>query len=617
MSKRVLIYARYSTDRQNEVSIETQIDVCREFAAKKEWQIVEVYSDAAVSGTSFRSRPGIQALRNKVKSDRIDIVLCVTVDRLSRDVEHSTKLLKDFRFRDVDIWTVHGGNAVTDMELAIRAVLSHEMIEQIRFRTREGMKTAVRKGSASTCLSYGYRLGLKYDAKGDRIPGLREIDEDKAKFIIRIFEEYAQGVSPRDIAKRLNDDGIAGPRGRKWRDTSIRGHVSRGTGILNNEMYLGRMIWNKRQYRKNPETEKRTARTNDAEQWVVSDVPEMRIISDELWARVKRKQQEVGEQFAYTTTNRLNASHRPSYLLSGLLECAECGGPYAIMAKDRYGCTNHKKRLPIDNLGGACCSNRKTILRENLEDRVINCLPGAFFSLGIFEKVGAQVRARHEAHYRSQPSAAAQLTAELETIRTKQKNIIQQISDRAEAGRPHLAALDDMLDELETKRKETEEKLAASTDPDADDLSAKLAKLYEETEPESVELIINVWLHYIRNHADPDVKQPVVDLVRRLIQKVVVGLRPGHEQASLQVHGQIASILAAMEATTIMEKQLITLHRHQYLEAEDAGLLDTEHKQKELLSAFAEELDVRRQQWRNLQVSVVAGAGFEPAAFRL
>lgn len=608
MSKRVLIYARYSTDRQNEVSIETQIDVCREFAVKKEWQIVEVYSDAAVSGTSFRSRPGIQALRNKVKSDRIDIVLCVTVDRLSRDVEHSSKLLKEFRFLDVDIWTVHGGNAVTDMELAIRAVLSHEMIEQIRYRTREGMKTAVRKGSASTCLAYGYKLGLRYDAKGDRIPGLREIDDDKAPIIIRIFEEYASGVSPRDIAKRLNAEGILGPRGRKWRDTAIRGHVSRGTGILNNEIYLGRMIWNRQQFRKNPETEKRTARANDEDQWVIAEVAEMRIVSDELWARVKRKQIEVGELFSHTDNNRLNAAHRPSYLLSGLLECAECGGPYTTSGKARYSCKNHKDHLPIDELGGACCSNSKTILRENVEDRVINCLPGAFFSMGIFEKVGAQVRAKHEAQYRSQPSLSVQLSEELDAILAEQKGIIQQISDRAKAGRPALAALDDMLDSLEAKRQEAVAKLAAASDPEADNLSAKLAKLYEETKPESVELIVNTWLHYIRNHANRDVKQPFVDIVRMLIQKVVVGPRPGHQQATLQVHGRIASILAAMEASTILEKQLITLHRHQYLEAEDAGLLDTEDKRKKLLNDFAEELDVRRQQWRNLQVSVVAGA---------
>lgn len=449
MTKNVLIYARYSTDRQNEVSIETQVEVCRQFASSKDWHVVEVYSDAAVSGTSFKSRPGVQALRARVKHERIDVVLCVTVDRLSRDVEHSTRLLKEFRFHNVDIWSVHGGSAVTDMELAIRAVLSHEMIEQIRFRTREGMKTAVRKGSASTCLAYGYKLGLKYDANGDRIPGIREIDEDKAKIVVRIFEEYASGVSPRDIAKGLNAERISGPRGSKWRDTAIRGHVSRGTGILNNQMYLGRMIWNKRNYRKNPETEKRTARANDVSDWVVAEVADLRIVSDELWARVKRKQQEVGELFAHTSTNRLNASHRPSYLLSGLLECAECGGPYAIMGKDRYGCTNHKKRLPIEELGGACCSNQKTIIRQELEDRVLTCLPAAFFHMGIFEQVGAQVRARHEAALRAQPSADIKLAEELHSIEADQRGIIQQITDRAKAGRPHLAALDDMLDSLE------------------------------------------------------------------------------------------------------------------------------------------------------------------------
>lgn len=49
-----------------------------------------------------------------------------------------------------------------------------------------------------------------------------------------------------------------------------------------------------------------------------------------------------------------------------MLECAECGGPYAISGKDRYSCTNRKKRLPIDDLGGACCGNSKTITRHEL-----------------------------------------------------------------------------------------------------------------------------------------------------------------------------------------------------------------------------------------------------------
>ncbi|WP_354555935.1 recombinase family protein, partial [Rhizobium aquaticum] len=184
----------------------------------------------------------------------------------------------------------------------------------------------MRKGKASTCLAYGYRLAAVRDANGDRILGYRDIDEVKANTVRWIFEQYAAGVSPRDIAQQLNERGIEGPRGAAWRDTAIRGHAERGTGILNNETYIGRLVWNKRNYRKNPDTERRVARANDAAQWVTSDVPAMRIVSDALWAKVKRRQKEVGELFSYTTTNALNASHRPSYLL---LECAECGGPYA------------------------------------------------------------------------------------------------------------------------------------------------------------------------------------------------------------------------------------------------------------------------------------------------
>ncbi|WP_243258753.1 recombinase family protein [Rhizobium skierniewicense] len=83
-----------------------------------------------------------------VKREHIDVVLFATVDRLSRDMEHSAKILKELRYRDVDLWTVHAGTPVTDLELAMRAALSHEMVENIRYRTRESMKTAVRKSKA-------------------------------------------------------------------------------------------------------------------------------------------------------------------------------------------------------------------------------------------------------------------------------------------------------------------------------------------------------------------------------------------------------------------------------------------------------------------------------------
>ena len=146
MTKNVLFYARYSTDCQHEVSIETQIELGQDFVKRQGWNLVATYSDAAISGTSYQLRPGIQNLMAHVKRGGIDVVLCVTVDRLSRDIEHSAKILKEHRYRDADIWTVHAGTPVNDLEMTLRAALSHEMVEQIRYRTREGMKTAVRKG---------------------------------------------------------------------------------------------------------------------------------------------------------------------------------------------------------------------------------------------------------------------------------------------------------------------------------------------------------------------------------------------------------------------------------------------------------------------------------------
>ncbi len=72
-----------------------------------------------------------------------------------------------------------------------------------------------------------------------------------------------------------------------------------------------------------------------------------------------------------------------------------------------------------------------------------------------------------------------------------------------------------------------------------------------------------------------------------------------------------------MEGATTLEKQFEALKQHDYLEKLRAGELDTAQKRKKLLDADAEEFSIKRLEWSNIQVSVVAGAGFEPAAFRL
>ncbi|MFD1747409.1 recombinase family protein [Rhizobium helianthi] len=123
--------------------------------------------------------------------------------------------------------------------MSLRVTLSQVLVEQLRYRTRKGMKTALRRGKATTCLACGYRIKLEYDADGELIPGLREVDRLQAEIVQENFRTYADGMSPSAIAVELNRKGIRGPRSAAWRDTAIRGHVDRGTGILNNKLYLG------------------------------------------------------------------------------------------------------------------------------------------------------------------------------------------------------------------------------------------------------------------------------------------------------------------------------------------------------------------------------------------
>ncbi len=611
MTKKVLFYARYSTDLQHEVSIETQVELGKEMVANRGWNLIDIFEDRAISGTSYKLRRGIQALLRRVAQGDIDIVLCVTVDRLSRDMEHSARILKELRYRDADIWTVHAGAPVTDLEMALRAALSHELVEQIRYRTREGMKTAVRKGKSAGGLAYGYRIRLEYDAAGERIRGLRNIDEAEAEIIVWIFEQYASGRTPLQIAVDLNSRSIPGPRGAKWRDTAIRGHRRRGTGILNNEAYIGRVVWNRREYRKHPDSEKRLARHNDQDQWVVAEQPQLRIVSDDLWAAVKRRQAEVDQAFAKTHTNKLARSHRPQYLLSGRLECGHCFGPYAIMAKDRYGCTNRQKKLPIDHLGGIVCTNSKTISRAELEKRVVAAIPDNLLGADNVERLNREMAASIGQRQIKASAEPARLEAEIKALEVKQRALGETIVERMMAGHQKIPALDAKLDELEKQRLALQERLEQL--PPGVTSGGTPPVINSSMLQAAIRALKQARLSYTGDRGS----QVWIDFMRRIISKVVVEPSADGKSADLAIHGHLAAIMAAQEAWQQASRELREQHSAEFVRKRAAGEFKTVQEKVKYLNRCQAILAEKEADWLRLQVSVVAGAGFEPAAFRL
>ena len=107
---RVAIYARYSTDQQREASIEDQMRLCKERAAKENWKIAGQYKDHASSGASML-RGGIQRLIEDALAGKFEIVLAEALDRLSRDQADIASFYKRMRFADVEIVTLTEGES--------------------------------------------------------------------------------------------------------------------------------------------------------------------------------------------------------------------------------------------------------------------------------------------------------------------------------------------------------------------------------------------------------------------------------------------------------------------------------------------------------------------------
>ncbi|WP_343203393.1 recombinase family protein [Hoeflea sp.] len=398
-------------------------------------------------------------------------------------------------------------------------------------------------------------------SRPDRIPGEREVDEAQTEIIRWIFEQYALGRSPKELAVALNSrvPNVPGPRGLKWRDTAIRGHRDRGTGILNNESYIGRIVFNRRQFRKTPETENREAWMNDKSEWVVGEAPDLRIIDDESWAKVKKRQLEVEANFNQTASNRLNRSHRQQYLLSGRLECAHCGGPYAVMAKNRYGCTNHQKKLPIDHLEGVVCPNHKTINRAELEARVLDPIPLNLLSIENITSVQDSINKKLAATQKTSERSKGQLQANLLDVTRRQEIVANQITERLMAGQMQIEAFNKMLDELQKTRIELE------ADLDRAALKHSGGTRTFSINPSMYQLAMRALTAFTRTgNTEHDDVQQHFNFLRELIQKVVIAPSADGKSADLTIHGRLALILASMAAFQDYSAGLREQHKNDY-----------------------------------------------------
>ena len=234
---RAVIYARYSTDRQREASVEDQMRICKERIAREGWELVQIFQDRALSGATTL-RPGYQALMEAAREGGFDVVIAEALDRLSRDQEDVAALFKRLRFAGIKIVTLSEGE-VSELHVGLKGTMNALFLRDLAAKTHRGLRGRVEAGRSGGGNSYGYSVVRRLGADGQPVIGEREIATTEAEVVRRIFREYAAGRSPKAIALKLNAEAIAAPRGGAWSPSSINGNRKRGTGILNNPLYIG------------------------------------------------------------------------------------------------------------------------------------------------------------------------------------------------------------------------------------------------------------------------------------------------------------------------------------------------------------------------------------------
>ena len=564
---RAAIYARYSSDLQSAESIPDQVRLCRRLCDDHGWTVVEVFGDEAISGATHL-RPEFQRMQQMAMQGRFDILVAEGLDRLSRDQEHIAGLHKRMTYLGVKLFTKAEGE-ISEMHVGLVGTMSALFLRQLAQKTHRGLEGRVKAGKSAGGLSFGYRKDRQLLTDGTFTTGDRHIDEAEAAVIRRIYQDYDRGKSARTIAIELNREGVPAPRSGNgkgpgtWSFSTISGNWKRGTGILNNQLYVGKLVWNQQRFVKDPETGKRQARPNPPEAWITEDVPHLRIIDDAQWHRVKVRQGAIREDILAAreddaSSPKAEIGRRARYLFSGTLECGCCGSNYIMISDSRYGCAAAR------NSGN--CTNRKTIKRDDVETRVLT---------GLKDKL-------------LHPDLIAEFIAEFQ--RESQKERLESLASRTD-GERRLAKVMREIDSIVTAITEgmNHPSMKAKMDGLEAERAALAAKLEALPAVEPVPIhpgLANIYASKVANLAealnDEGTKAEAADLLRGLVDKII--LRPDPDAPNghlIELYGELAAILSLC-----------------------GNGMGTNAK------THARGVGIR-------QVTMVAGTGFEPVTFRL
>ena len=331
--KKVCAYCRVSRSTADQLnSYARQIRVYTDLIKRNpSWQLVEIFADEGITGTSAAKRPEFQRMLKMCEQKQIDLIITKSISRFARNTMEALEIVRRLKilgiavqFEKEGIYTLSlGDEMLLNTFTAIAQEESIAISERIRYSNTKRMESGeFVDGNAP----FGYRM----------IDRVLVPEEPESQIVRDIFDQYLHGASTHEIARNLNEAGILGKFGNSWKATTIR-------YILRNEKYIGDMLCQKTYHTNTlPFMQKRNR--GEADQYYVEG-SHAGIVDKEVFDKV----QEIinGRKVKYQTDAEVT-----KYPLTSKMHCTECGA-FFIRKKTNgcisWVCTNHgisKDRCP-------------------------------------------------------------------------------------------------------------------------------------------------------------------------------------------------------------------------------------------------------------------------------
>lgn len=357
-------YVRLSRDDDNfsfeSMSITSQKEIINDWLEDQpDIELVDTYADDGYTGTNFE-RPGFEDMMFDINCGRINCVIVKDLSRLGRNTIKVGQLKDEFfpthgvRFVAInDNVDTKGGiddNDVTDFKL----LFNEFYCKDISKKTKSALRTRAKRGEyIGAYAPYGYK-------KSEEDYHKLVIDFEVAHVVRRIFNEFADGKSGREIADTLNSENVLSPMNYRLKNSGkeIKKYCWNTNSIiqiLNNEVYCGNLVQHKRE---NISYKLKQRRVTSKEEHIIVKNTHEPIIDNLLKSVVEKR---LNEQSYSKRKPKTNGEYMP-ILFSGLLYCSDCGSKLAATTKNGKRCY----RCIRYNLSGKNACTSHLVYEENL-----------------------------------------------------------------------------------------------------------------------------------------------------------------------------------------------------------------------------------------------------------